>query len=135
MDSIHKVERQIVSGKNYRITVSLRSTCVIPGGGSESVVRCEQVRVFVPLPFRCDSPNPDNPICIELTETDVSEKCSSNRDIPPPLPEVLAGGFSKLAEPGSDPDVGHAMNLIASEVKNSMFQVDSFKVPHYFCWI
>ena len=122
----------MVAGTNYRVTVSLKSTCIIPGGSSESVMRCEAVTIFKPLPFSCNSPNPDNPKCMELTETDVSEKCSSDRDIPPP-PGVLAGGFSELAEPGSDPDVRHAMNLIASEVKNSMFQVDSFKVPQYFC--
>ena len=134
MDNIHKVETQVVAGTNYRVTVSLKSTCIIPGGASESVTRCEAVTVFKPLPFSCNSPNPDNPKCMELTETDVSEKCTSNRDIPPPPPPGgLAGGFSELAEPGSDPNVGHALNLITSEVKNSMFQVHSFKVLHHFC--
>ena len=36
---------------------------------------------------------------------------------------MMTGGFSELEEAGSDPDVGHMMNYIASEVKNSMFQV------------
>ena len=111
---------------NYRATVSLKSTCVIPGGARESLVRCEAVRVFQPLPFRCDSSNPDNPKCMEVTEANVSEKCSSNRDLPtPPLPGGFSGGFSELAEAGSDPEVGHVMTFIASEVKNSMFQVNS----------
>ena len=124
MDDVHKVERQVVAGMNYRVTVSLKSTCVIPGGARESVIRCEKVKVFKPLPFSCNSPNPDNPKCMELTEADMSEKCSSDRELPsPPLP----GGFSELAEAGSDPDVGHVMNFIASEVKNSIFQVDLSK--------
>ena len=38
---------------------------------------------------------------------------------------MMTGGFSELEEAGSDPDVGHMMNYIASEVKNSMFQVDT----------
>merc|ERR1719264_1071391 len=129
VDTIHKVERQVVAGMNYRTTVSLKSTCIIPGGARESVVRCEAVRVFQPLPFRCNSPNPDNPKCMELTEEDMSEKCSSNRDLPtPPLPGGFSGGFSELAEAGSDPEVGHVMTFIASEVKNSMFQGEACEI-------
>ena len=53
---------------------------------------------------------------------------------------MMTGGFSELAEADSDPDVGHMMNFIASEVKNSMFQVDAassksffkFRLPHFF---
>ena len=45
---------------------------------------------------------------------------------------MMTGGFSELAEADSDPDVGHMMNFIASEVKNSMFQVDAASSKSFF---
>ena len=78
MDSIHKVETMLVAGMNYRITVSLKSTCIIPGGARESVIRCEKVKIYKPLPFNCISPTPDNPKCMRWrkgAETDVSVMC------------------------------------------------------------
>ena len=83
MDSIHKVETMLVAGMNYRITVSLKSTCIIPGGPWVSNIRCERVEVHKPLPVYCISPNPDNPKCMIFlklrtdSETDVSKKCST----------------------------------------------------------
>ena len=113
MDGIHKVETQVVAGTNYRVTVSLKSTewCgFIPGGASESVVRCEAVRVFKPLPFSCNSPNPDNPKCMEL-EAYMSEKCSS--------PGGLPGGFSNAAE---DPNLSDVLDFVKLEAKYSLLQ-------------
>merc|ERR1719420_2639550 len=60
-DDIDKVERQVVAGMNYRLTVSLRYSCIVPGGAQEVLVRCEEIRVFEPLPVYCKDTNPDNP--------------------------------------------------------------------------
>ena len=119
MDSVHKVERQVVAGMNYRVTVSLKSTCVIPGGARESVLRCEAVKVFQPLPFSCNSPNPDNPKCMELTEADITEKCSSDRELPSPPPGGLPGGFSNA---GEDPALTDVLDFAKLEAKNSLLQ-------------
>ena len=61
MDNVKKVERQVVAGTNYRVTVHLKSSCVIPGGAGEAVIKCRKLKVFVPLPVNCNNPNPDNP--------------------------------------------------------------------------
>lgn len=70
-DDIDKVERQVVAGMNYRLKVSLRYRC----GAKEVVVRCEEIRVFVPLPVYCKDTDPNNPKCMDLLET-VDDKCS-----------------------------------------------------------
>ena len=118
MDGIHKVETQVVAGLNYRITVSLKSTCIIPGGARESVIRCEKVKIYKPLPFNCNSPNPDNPKCMEFTEaeTDVSEKCSTQGD---ERSGGLPGGFSNA---GEDPDLTDVLDFAKLEAKNSLLQ-------------
>ena len=111
---------------NYRVTVSLRSTC--PSSGV-TIIRCEKVIVYKPLSFQCSSPLRGNPKCLEHgTEGPVAldEKCSSNRDdLAPPNPDELAGGFSELAEPDSDPDMRHVMKFIRKEVKMAKTQVYS----------
>ena len=61
VDNVKKVERQVVAGTNYRVTVHLKSSCVIPGGAGEAVIKCRKLKVFVPLPVNCNNPNPDNP--------------------------------------------------------------------------
>ena len=109
-DDIEKVERQVVAGTNYRLTVSLRYNCIVPGGSQEVNVRCEEIRVFEPLPVYCEGPNPDNPKCMETLET-VEDKCS--RDDAPP-PGGLPGGFS---DDRADPDV---LEFAKFEVKNTM---------------
>ena len=58
MDNVKKVERQVVAGTNYRVNVHLKSSCVIPGGAGEAVIKCRKVRVFVPLPVNCNNPYP-----------------------------------------------------------------------------
>ena len=70
-NDIDKVERQVVAGMNYRIKVSLKYSC----GAKEVVVRCEEIRVFVPLPVYCNDATDNNPKCMDLLET-VDEKCS-----------------------------------------------------------
>ena len=104
----------MVAGMNYRITVSLKSSCVIPGGASESIVTCEKIRVFQPLPHQCTSPNPDNPKCLETSEM---EKCSSDRDDLPPPGQFLAGGFSELTDRAELNDV---LDFAKIEAKNSL---------------
>jgi len=113
VDNVDKVERQVVAGMNYRVTVSLKSSCVIPGGASESIITCEKIRVFQPLPHQCTSPNPDNPKCMETSEM---EKCSSDRDDLPPV-EFLAGGFSELTDRAELNDV---LDFAKIEAKNSL---------------
>lgn len=56
------MESQIVTGINYRITFSLKSTCA----GNQVAINCEEVLVYKPLEFACENQNPDNPKCMEL---------------------------------------------------------------------
>ena len=37
--------------------------------------------------------------------------------------QIITGGYSELPDAGSDPALGHLMDFLASEVRNSMFQV------------
>ena len=77
MDGTPKVERKVVQGTIYTVTASLTSTC-LKGPLALPIVKCREVEVFEPLPYRCKSTDagPGNPNCMEMG--DVSEKCSSS---------------------------------------------------------
>ena len=110
-DEIDKVERQVVAGMNYRLTVSLRYSCTIPGGAKEVIVRCEEIRVFMPLPVYCKNTGPNNPKCMDLLET-VDDKCS--RDIPP-----SPGGSNKTRAMNTNSSVEDSANSTMSNEENN----------------
>ena len=118
MDNVKKVERQVVAGTNYRVNVHLKSSCVIPGGAGEAVVKCRKVRVFVPLPVNCNNPYPGNPNCAELTH-DVSEKCSTDGYVPSPQPPIdfKVGGWDDAT---GDDNLNHVLDFAKIEAKNSL---------------
>jgi len=116
VDNVKKVERQVVAGTNYRVNVHLKSSCVIPGGAGEAVIKCRKLKVFVPLPVNCNNPNPDNPKCAELTVPDVSEKCSSDGYVPSP-PEFLVGGYDDAT---GDENLNDVLDFAKIEAKNSL---------------
>ena len=108
---------------NYRVTVSLRSTC--PSSGV-TIIRCEKVIVYKPLPFQCRSPIRGNPKCLEHgTEGPVAldEKCSSDRDDLPPRPShCKPGGFcvGTWTNAGDNPELNDVLDFAKIEAKNSL---------------
>ena len=75
LDNLGRVESQVVAGTNYRVTFSLKSTCAIPGGSNRIAITCEEVVVHMPLEFRCQNPNWQNPKCMDMSER-MEENCS-----------------------------------------------------------
>ena len=118
LDNVGRVESQVVQGTNYRITFSLKQTCVIPGGSQESAINCEEVVVYVPLSVYCNDPDPANPKCMEISER-IEEKCSISPINDPPAPGGLAGGFSDAM---SDPASADVLNFAKLEAKSSLLE-------------